>query len=465
VQSAVETLNDLELKINISVPANELKVAYGNKVKEVAKKAKVDGFRVGKVPEAYIKQIYGKSIENEVVDELVRVSFNKVCQENAITVAGIDNVDVTQKELGKDLEFSINVETFPQIKFEENDFSNISVEKFEVEVTDADVVDAIEKLRKSHATWESVKDDAAAKMGDKVVVDFTAEQDGENLEAGAATDFDLELGSKHLIPGFEEGIVGHKINDEFLLELEFPQDYHASEQAGKHVKFTVTLKDIQAPVLPELNDEFYAKFGITDAKEEEHDHEHSENCTHEHHASDSDAPKDLAVLFKERVKHSLEQEAKSNIANKYNNAIFDGLRNHKELKVPKTLVEEEITNLINQQQERYRKYVGNKNAKLDLNRESFKAQAEKNAHLRLLVRAFIEQYDIKADRTAVKAKLSEAMGGHEISEDLLNWYYSEPNRLGQLEAMVIEDIVVTKIAEKIKITNKKVNFSDLTVTN
>lgn len=443
MQSAVESVSDLGLKINISVPANELEVAFGNKVNQVAQTAKVDGFRKGKVPVSYVKKIYGKSIQSEVVDELVRNSFNKVCQEKEIAVAGVEKVDVIQQELGKDLEFCINVETYPVIKFEDSDFSNIEVEKLEVTVSDSDVKDAIEKLRKSHADWQSAAGNAKAKMGDKVVIDFSAKKDGEDLESGSATDFDLELGSKHLIPGFEEGVVGHKAGDEFVLDLTFPEDYHAEELAAKEVKFTVTLKDIKRPVLPEINEEFCAKFGIAQPA-----------------AEDGEA-KDLETLLNEKVKESLEAEAKQQVESRYKNDLFNALRENKEIAVPNSLVEAEISDIIHHQLERYRSYVGNKNATLDLDREGFREQAQKNVHLRLLVRSYIQENGIKVDREMIKTKLSEAMGGHEISEDLLNWYYSEPQRLNQIEALAIEDLVTKSLETKVKVKIKKQNFKDL----
>lgn len=462
MQSAVKTVSDLELEINIVVPANELQVAYGNKINEVASKAKVDGFRAGKVPVSYVKKIYGKSIESEVVDELVRTSFSKVCQDKAITVAGIEKVDVIQKEIGKDLEFTINVETYPEIKFDDSDFSGTKVEKFETEVADKDVDDAIERLRKSHANWETVGANAKAKLEDKVILDFTAVQDGKNLESGAANDFDLVLGSKHLIPGFEEGIVGHKAGDEFELDLTFPEDYHSEEQAGKQAIFTVKLKEIQRPVLPEIDQEFCSKFGVT-IQEPVLDAESDEDSKDKAEAKKNKPadPKALLEALKEKVKTSLSAEVKNQIESKYKNAMFDSLCDKKEVKVPKALIEEEITNLINQQQERYRSYIGNKHASLDLPRSEFAEQAEKNVHLRLLVRAFIQQFEIKADRDVIKAKLSEAMGGHEISDDLLNWYYSEPQRLGQIEALALEDLVTKKLEEKFEVVNKKITVKEL----
>ncbi len=456
MQSAVETTSDLGLKINISVPANELQDAYSKKLKEVAKIAEIKGFRPGKVPESYVRKIYGKSIEGEVVDSLVKSSFELVCKEHNIIVAGIEKVDVDEPVIGNDLKFSISLETFPKVEYSDSDFSNAKVEKMRVTVTSKDVDAAIEKLKKSHADWEKIEESDKAKMGDKVVIDFTAIQDGKELESGSAEDFELELGSNYLIPGFEEGVVGHRVNDEFKLSLKFPDDYHATEHAGKEAVFTVKLKEISRAKLPEVNEEFISIFGIT-AND-------GEDLLPETKDETEKKPVDLeklVVKFKEKIKESLESEVKNQVDTRFKNSLFDALCDCKKINVPKSLIEEEITDIINHQQDRYRQQVGDKNAKLNFKRDKFKEQASKNVHIRLLVRAFIDQFGIKADREQVKTKLSSVMGGHEISDDLLNWYYTEPQRLHQIEALTLEDMVIQKLSETIAITEKDVSFDDL----
>lgn len=157
----------------------------------------------------------------------------------------------------------------------------------------------------------------------------------------------------------------------------------------------------------------------------------------------------------------MENEVKNQVEIKFKNALFNALCDCKKINIPKSLVEDEVTDMINHQQDRYRQQIGDKNATLNLNRDKFKDQALKNVHIRLLVRAFIEHFGIKTDREQIKAKLSDVMGGHEISDDLLNWYYTEPQRLHQIEALALEDIVTTKLSEKMTISEKEVNFEDL----
>src|SRR5207248_2928780 len=162
-------------------------------------------------------------------------------------------------EIGKDLEFTVNIEVYPEITFTDSDFADITVEKNIVSVTDKDVDTQLEKLLKSNAVWEVAPSNTIAKLGDKVIIDFTGKSNGQDIQAGSAQDFELELGSKHLIPGFEEGIVGHKAGDEFELNLQFPKDYHEAEYADKPVIFKVIVKHVKHPVLPEIDEAFCKK--------------------------------------------------------------------------------------------------------------------------------------------------------------------------------------------------------------
>lgn len=465
MQSAVEIKSDLELKINISVPAKEYQNAYGKKVQEVSKTAKVTGFRPGKVPSAYIKKFYGPSIEAEVIDEMIRTCFDKVCVERKLSVAGIEKVDVTQKTLGKDLEFYVDVEIFPEIKFEDKDFSDININKYNVEITKEDIAESIEKLQKSHANWVDAAKTHKATSGDKVIIDFKGlDSDGKEIKSGSAEDFDLELGSNYLIPGFEDGVVGHKVDDVFELNLKFPDDYHVSEHAGKDVKFVVTLKAIKTPELPKLDADFCAKFGVNldEQSEPELDVELTNDSSGITKELTAEELEQLKNKLEEKVAESLKLEAKSISNKKYRDDLYQSLREHKKLNLPKALVENEITKLIKHRQDVYRQYTGDKNTTVDLPRDNFTTEAENNIHLMLLVKAYIEQYNIKADMEHIKAKLEEQWGGADkVSDHLIEWYTGDPKRYQQLEAQVLEDLVVANLAQKINIAEKKISFKEL----
>lgn len=478
MQAVVETVSALELKINISIPANDYKNAYNKKLNEVSKTAHVDGFRPGKVPVAYINKAYGRSIEADVIDDLVKKSIDTACNEKQLLVAGIKNVNVTQKEVGKDLEFHVNLEIFPKVELADTDFSSASVSKYIVNVTENDVNSAINKLRKSHAIWKTADAKAKAEVGNKVIIDFKGTRDGKAIASAAADNFDLELGSNHLIAGFEDGIVGHAVGEEFTLNLKFPDTYHVAEHAGKETVFNVKLKEILYSDLPVVDEEFCKKIGIKQdggGAHEHHEHDHT-TCTnpdHDHNHSHGDedelvepnkeqAPQvNLVEELLTKVRSSLEAEAKQRTEAKYKKDILDVLTASKNIDVPESLVEEEIDILQNDFLEKYRKYVGDKHAKLDLDRNTFKEQAKTAVHLKLLARAFIEQYNLKATREDLKATLKQHMGGVEVDDYMLDFYYKDQNRLRQLEAITLEDLLVAEIAKKIKVEEKSVSFDEL----
>ena len=463
MQSAVESISDIKRKVNITVPANELKVAYGKKLNDVAKEATDDGFRPGKVPLAVIKKRYGSSIQAKVVDEIVRKSFDQVCVEKKIEVAGIQNVNVTKNTIGEDLEFSVEVEVYPEITFADSDFADITVEKNTVSITDADVDSQLEKLLKGNATWQTAKN-ATAKTGDKVVIDFQGTCDGKDIDGGTAEDFEIELGSKHLISGFEDGIAGHKVGDAFELNLQFPADYHEKAYAGKPAIFKVTLKEIKHPTLPAIDAEFCKKFGVLPSKD---DHVHTADCNHSHDDAEivEDANTDYAGLFKSKIKESLEKELKNKTAVAHKTAVLKALKDKKPISVPQSAVEAEISSLISQQQERYKKYMGNKNANLQLDRSKFAEGAQDNVHISLLVLAFIKQNDIKTSRDIIKNKLAELMGTESVSDDVVDWYYNDQRRVQEVQALALEDLVIDAISKKITIVEKPLSYTQFIEKN
>lgn len=460
MQSVVEAISDLKRKINITVPATELSNAYGKKVNEVALTAKVDGFRPGKFPKSRVETMYGPSIKADVVDEIVRKSFDKVCVEKKIEVAGIDNVDVTKSEIGQDLEFSVNIEVYPEITFADSDFANITVDKNVVTVSDNDVETQLEKLLKGNATWENADSSTVAKNGDKVVLDFVGTSQGKEIDGGTAKDFEVEIGSKHLINGFEDGIIGHKAGDEFELNLKFPDDYHENEYAGKEAIFKVTLKQVKHATLPAVDEEFCKKFGVLPA----HNHVHDEHCSHAHDEV-SNADEDYPSLFKAKLKESLEKELKNKLAISYKNAVLKALKEHKSISIPQSAIDAEINSLIKQQNERYRRYTGNKNANLELDRAKFAEAAQSNVHASLLVMAFIKQNDIKTSREIIKAKLTDLMGMDNISDEILDWYYSDQRRISEVQALALEDLVIDAITQKINVVEKPLSYSQFVEKN
>ena len=263
MQVSVETTSNIERRMTIGVPAQEIDQAVQKRLQETARTVKMNGFRPGKVPMRVVKRRFGDSVRQEIVGEVMRDNYIKALQEQDINPAGWPKFEPKTMEEGKDLEFVAIFEVLPEVEL--GDFSKISVEKPKAEIADKDVDTMIDNLRRQQATMKSVK--RKSKNKDVVLIDFKGTVDGEEFEGGAAENHKLTLGSGQMIPGFEKGIVGGKAGEELEIEVTFPEDYQNEDLAGKPAKFDIKIHDVQEPQLPELDAEFFKKFGI-DAEDE-----------------------------------------------------------------------------------------------------------------------------------------------------------------------------------------------------
>ena len=234
----IETTQGLERRVSITVPAETVVQAIREELKRVAKNARVDGFRKGKVPPHIIEKRFGASVRQDILGDLLQNHFFQAVIENKINLAGRPSFTVEQFEEGKELKFSATFEVYPEVELK--GLENIKVEKPVVEISEADVDKMVEVLRKQQATWTETQD--AAKAEDRVTIDFVGSVDGEEFEGGKAEDFVLFMGQGRMIPGFEDGIVGHKAGDKFTIDVTFPEEYHSEKLKGKAAKFDITLK-------------------------------------------------------------------------------------------------------------------------------------------------------------------------------------------------------------------------------
>ncbi|MDX1552463.1 MAG: trigger factor, partial [Marinobacter sp.] len=306
MQVSVETTSNIERRMTIGVPAQEIDQAVQKRLQETARTVKMNGFRPGKVPMSVVKRRFGDSVRQEIVGEVMRDNYIKALQEQDINPAGWPKFEPKTMEEGKDLEFVAIFEVLPEVEL--GDFSKISVEKPKAEITEKDVDTMIDNLRRQQATMKSVK--RKSKNKDVVLIDFKGFVDGEEFEGGAAENHKLTLGSGQMIPGFEKGIVGGKAGEELEIDVTFPEDYQNEELAGKPAKFEIKIHEVQEPQLPELDTEFFKKFGI-DAEDE--------------------------AAFREEVQKNMERELKQAISNKVKNDVVEGLLESTDLEVPTAL--------------------------------------------------------------------------------------------------------------------------------
>ena len=258
MQVSVETTSVLERQMTITVPAERIEGDVNKRVQQAARTQRLDGFRPGKVPMKVAKQRFGAGIRQDVIGEVIQQSFYEAVQQENVLPAGGPQIEFKNDKDGEDFQYVATFEVYPEITLA--DFTSVEIEKQTSEVKDEDLEQMVDTLRKQQANWSEVE--TAAADGDRLKIGFEGFVDGEAFEGGTAEGMDLVLGSNSMIPGFEDGLVGAKAGDDVEVKATFPEDYHAEELKGKEAVFNVKVQTVSSSELPELNEEFFSKFGI-----------------------------------------------------------------------------------------------------------------------------------------------------------------------------------------------------------
>ena len=425
MQVSVETTSNIERHMTIGVPAQEIDQAVQKRLQETARTVRLNGFRPGKVPMSVVKRRFGNSVRQEIVGEIMRDNYAKALQEQDLNPAGWPRFEPKTMEEGKDLEFVAIFEVLPEIEL--GDLSAIAIEKPQADVTDADIDTMIDNLRTQQATMKSVK--RKSKNKDIAVIDFKGTIDGEEFEGGAAEKHRLTLGSGQMIPGFEKAIEGHKAGEELEIDVTFPEDYHKEELKGKPVKFQVTIHEVEEPQLPELDVEFFKKFGI-EAEDE--------------------------VTFRIEVKKNMERELKQAISNKVKNDVVDALLNSTELDVPTSLVDQEIDRL---RQDAVKRFGGEMDFQ-QLPKEIFEEQATRRVKTGLLFQEVVKKNELTADAEKVEEKIQEIASTYEQPEEVIAHFNSSPEQKSQIESTVLENAVVEYVLSRAQVTEKVLKYEE-----
>ncbi|MFZ7109193.1 trigger factor [Avibacterium avium] len=423
----IETTQGLERRVTLTVPAETVEQAVREELKRVAKNARVDGFRKGKVPPHIIEKRFGASVRQDVLGDLLQKHFFNVLVESKVNLAGRPTFNVEQFEAGKDLVFTATFEVYPEVELKGLD--QIKVEKPVVEITEADIDKMVDVLRKQQATWEETKE--PAKADDRVTIDFVGTVDGEEFEGGKATDFVLAMGQGRMIPGFEEGIVGHKAGEQFDIDVTFPEEYHAENLKGKAAKFAITLKKVEVMVLPELTDEFVAKFGPN--------------------------TKTVADLRAEIAKN-MQRELKNALAARVKNQVVEGLVEQNQIDVPAAAVEQEIDVLRQQAAQRF---GGNQQQAAQLPRELFEEQAKRRVQVGLLLAEVIASNKLSVDEAKVNAMIDEIASAYEQPAEVVEYYKNNKELMNNIRNAVLEEQAVDAILEKAQVTEKPASFDEV----
>jgi trigger factor len=374
-----------------------------------------------------VKRRYGKSVRDDVIHKLVGDQLDNIVKEQAIKPASAPQIELLPASPDQVVQCEAIFEVYPEFKLAS--LKGVKIERAISKVTSADVDKMLEKMLRQHAQWQEVN--RPAKAGDKLVVDFVGKLEGKEFEGGSAKDVELELGSKQMIPGFEEGLIGTQKDKLQTLSLSFPKDYHAKELAGKSVQFDVTVHKISAAELPEINDEFVKKFGVKEGGEAALRKDIEENMH-----------KDLEQRSKDRIKQDLMK-----ILVEKNS--FD---------IPTSLVDREIQ----RSQEEFVERMGGKNKNLidALPREHFEEKAIQNVKLGLLFSEAIESFDLKVDENRVLTKLEEFAASYEHPSQMIELYKTNPRSMDYFRSNVLEEQVVEKFLEDVQLIEKQLSYDE-----
>ena len=428
MQVSVETTSGLERKMTVNVPSDRVDNEVAKRLKDTAKRVRIDGFRPGKVPMAEVKRRYGLGIRQEVLSELTRSTYFEAVMQEKLNPAGAPSIEPSEDATEDNFSYVATFEVYPEI--EPQGLEAIEVTRPVADIQDADVDEMIEILRKQQASWEEVEREA--QDGDQVTIDYVGTKDGEEFDGGKAENAPLVLGSNSFIPGFEEGLVGAKAGEEKVLDLTFPEEYQNEDLAGAAVQFTVNVKAVSEQKLAEMNEEFYARFGIEGADDE---------------------------AFRAEVKKNMERELDQAVTNKVKTQVMDGLVAQNQVEIPSALVTEEIDRMREQAVQQFGGAQGGFDPK-SLPAEMFQDQAKKRVQVGLVVAEVIKAKGLEASDEKVNAKLEEMAAVYQEPQQVIDWYQNNPEQLNQLKAVVLEELVVDTVLEVAKVEEKTMSYQD-----
>lgn len=430
MQVSIEATSGLERRLTVGIPAEVVDNEVEKRLKQAAKTVRVNGFRQGKVPFKVVKKRFGDGVRQEVLGDTIQRSFYDAVQQESVRPAGQPSIEPKQMDEGQDVEYVATFEVYPEIELK--DLDGVEITRFDAEINDADIDKMIETLQKGQASWEPVK--RKSKKGDKATIDFEGKIDGEIFDGGSAKGHELELGSDSMIPGFEKGIIGMKSGETQVVNATFPEDYQVEDLRGKEAAFEITVHEVKGQKLPNLDDEFFAKFGVSEGGEEK---------------------------FREEVKANMEREKQRAIKAKIKDQVMNALLDANPVDLPAALVKSEINAMRQQMVQQYGQSAQNLDLQALLPDDMFKQQAERRTALALIISEVVKAHELKADKDLVRGIVEEAASTYEDPQEVINYYYSNEQLLASAEAAALEEQVVEVLMSKANVSDATVSYDEV----
>ncbi len=424
MQVSVESTGNLERKMTVQVPAEQIENEVTKRLQSLAREVKLDGFRPGKVPFKVVKKRFDSRVREEVMNEVMQRTFYEALTEQKINPAGGPHIEPTNIKAGEALEYIATFEVYPEIELA--DLSDVTIEQPVVEVADADMDKMLEKLQVQRTSFKEV--DRPAQETDQVIINFEGSIDGEAFAGNKAEDTPLVLGSGQMIPGFEDQLIGASAGEHRTLDISFPEDYHGKEVAGKQAVFEVDVNKVNEAELPEMNDEFARVFGA-----------------------------DSLDALREEVRANMQRETKQRAREQVKKQVLDALVEKNEIDLPNALVDHEIDNMVKQSMQNQPEAMQN----MKLPREIFESQARRRVSLGLLMGEVAKQNNIEVDPDKVSSLIDEIAATYDQPEEVKRAYHTRQDLRSNIEGLALEEQVVDHVLSIMKTEEKAVSFEEL----
>jgi trigger factor len=422
MQVSVEAGEGLQRKLTVQVPAETVEMEVNNRLNSLKNTVRVDGFRPGKVPLKVIKQKYSGTILQEVAGELMQRSFRDAITQENLQPAGDPVIQAEDLALGQEMKYTATFEVFPEVALAP--VADLSIEKVEAVVEDADVENMIDVLRKQKMNWSEV--DRASADGDRISIDFVGTVDGVKFDGGSASDMPMVLGAGQMIPGFEEKLTGLKKSEETTFKVPFPKDYAAKDLAGKEAEFSVTVKKVEEPKLPEVDEDFAKAFGVESG--------------------------DTAQLRSE-IKANMERELNRRLRTLLKENVMEVLIQANPIEVPSATVKQEA--------EALKRQIEIQSPGSNLPVDAYMDDAKRRVQLGMILAEAAKASSLKMNADMIKARIEDMAKDYDDPDEFVRYYMGNRELLRGVETLVMEDMVVDWIAGQASIAAKNSSFDEV----
>ena len=427
MQVSVENGAGLERRLTVALEPERIESAVENRLRDFSRSARLPGFRPGKVPVRMLRQRYGEQIRSEVVGELVQSTFGEALVQEGLNPVAQPTFDLDMDPKERRYAYTATFEVLPA--FELGSMTGKRVKRPVVELQDADLEALIERLQEQRKTYDEVE--RPAQDGDRLKISFTGTLGGEEepFPGGTGNNLQLILGSGQMIPGFEAGLVGAAAGEERVLELSFPDNYHAEHLKGKAASFAVTVHAVAEPKLPAVDADFAKAFGVEDGDLER---------------------------FRQDVRANMSRELKQRVDARVKAQVMDLLLEANPIEIPQALINQEIQTLKEQMRQNLRG-----SPKIELPDHLFADNARRRVALGLVLAQVVKSNQLKADPARVREAVEDMASTYENPQEVVDFYYSNKDQLASVEALALEGQVVDWVLTQVEVEDQPQSFQEL----